>query len=203
MPDTAAKVVQTAVDGTGHASQPFRTTVDRVYAHYSAAIEGLPHRTLVDASRRAWQAQRGDLFAFVRPLLTALAERGYITVLISGSPHEAVTEAAAGLGVTHSYGAKPSVVNGYCRGPLEQTPGYPEEKIRCLNHFARQTPLDLTRSLALGNSASDIGVLAAVGTPVAFEPDAELTAAARHHGWRRADRSTALRVCLKHADPAA
>ncbi|MET8981203.1 haloacid dehalogenase-like hydrolase [Streptomyces sp. NPDC004539] len=167
----SAEATLAAVDSLADRSVSFRTTVDEVYTPYTAAISGLPHRLLVQAAHDAWQAERHAVFPFVRPLLARLTRRGHLLVLISGSPHELVAEVAADLGIPHFYGARVAVDEGLCQDRLEQAPGHPGEKLRCLAH------------------------LAAVGRPVAFEPDQELLAAAQLHGWPHADRATALRVC--------
>lgn len=195
-PQGPAHAALAAIDGRAGTPVSFRTTVDEVYTGYTAAVAGLPHPMLVQAARRAWHAERHAVFDFVAPLLHELALRDHILVLISGSPHELIEEAADDLGIPHRFGARVAVAEGHCLARLERAPGYPGEKIRCLTELAAHLPIDLSRSIALGNSASDIEILTAVGAPVAFEPDQELSAAAQRHGWSIADRGTALELCL-------
>ncbi|WP_405657920.1 haloacid dehalogenase-like hydrolase [Streptomyces sp. NBC_01166] len=174
------------------AHTPAATTVDQVYASYTQAVAGMPHRQLREASRRAWDAQRGALFPYVPTLLRTLSTRGYTVVLLSGSPQEALDRVGGDLHVHHCYGAQIAVRDGRCQGYLTRAPGRQGEKLRILNHLAERLQLDLTQSLALGNSASDLSLLQAVGNPVAFEPDAALAAHARGAGWGRVTRDTAL-----------
>lgn len=190
-----AKAALDVIGSRSETSASFNTTTHQVYAHYSAAIQGLPHHALVDASQRAWAAQRNKLFGFVRPLLRELSTRGYVLALISGSPHEAVMTAAEDLGIPHFCGAQIAVTAGLCEGGLVRAPGLPGAKVRCLTELAKTQPLDLPASLALGNTASDIGLLEAVGYPFAFEPDEVLAAAAQRRGWTLTDRNTALGDC--------
>ncbi|WP_159011876.1 HAD family hydrolase [Streptomyces sp. NRRL F-5123] len=194
--DNAAGAALAAVADRGAVRKSFRDTVETVYAHYTAAIDGLPHQVLEEAARRAWQECRAGVFPFVRPVLSAAARRGYVTAVVSGSPEEAVAQAASDLGIAHAYGARAETAEGRCRARLLRAPGRPGQKIRCLHDLGVRQPLDPARSIALGNSMSDAGLLAVVGHPIAFEPDAELAALARCHGWPVVDRTTAERVCL-------
>lgn len=185
-----------AIEARGSGPTSFQATVEQVYTHYAAAVAGVPHETLKEASRRAWAVSRPELFNFVVPFLGELRRREYVTVLISGSPEEAVEVAAVDLGIEHYYGARVAVAAGRCLARLERTPGYPGEKIRCLQEMRERVALDLSRSLAIGDSASDIELLDAVGFPVAFEPDMEMAAVAWERGWPCADRETVLQVSL-------
>ncbi|WP_329028395.1 HAD family hydrolase [Streptomyces sp. NBC_00690] len=203
--DSAAGAALTAIgviEGRAEKSASFLTTVDEVYTNYTTMVAGLPHSMLVQAAGQAWQAERHAVFDFVPVLLADLTARGFVLALISGSPQEMVKEAGSALGISHCYGAQVTVVEGHCQGRLERAPGYPGEKTRCLADLAAQIPLDLPRSLTLGNSASDIEILNAVGHPVAFEPDQELSTAAQRHGWPSADRDTALRTCVNSIESA-
>ncbi|WP_328958005.1 HAD family hydrolase [Kitasatospora purpeofusca] len=192
----AALTAIDAIDGRADQSAAFLTTVDEVYVNYTATVTGLPHPMLIQAASRAWQAERHAVFDFVPVLLAELTARGFVLALISGSPQEVVEEAGSALGIPHCYGARVAVVDGHCQGRLERAPGYPGEKTRCLADLTAKVPIDLSRSVALGDSASDIEILNAVGHPVAFEPDQELSTAAHRYGWPTADRDTALRTCV-------
>ncbi|MEE1926860.1 haloacid dehalogenase-like hydrolase [Streptomyces sp. TRM 70351] len=180
----------------GSGPRLFQSTVEQVYTHYAAAVAGVPYEMLKAASRRAWAVSRPELFDFVVPFLEELRRRGYVAVLISGSPEEAVEVAAADLGIQYSYGARVAVAAGRCLARLERAPGYPGEKLRCLQVLRERVPLDLSRSLAIGDSASDIELLNVVGYPAAFEPDMEMATVARERGWPCVDRETVLQVSL-------
>ncbi|GJF23634.1 MULTISPECIES: haloacid dehalogenase-like hydrolase [Streptomyces] len=195
--DAAAEEALAAIAGRGGVEVPHHTTAQVVYANYAAAVEGMNHQVLQNAARLAWQSCRGGVFAFVRPLVAAAIENGYETVLISGSPAEVVEWAAADLGVAHCYGARARVVDGHCDGRLTRAPGLPGQKARCLAELGERVPLDLLRSVALGNGCSDDEVLAMVGHPIAFEPEPEFATVAIDRGWALADRTTALGACLE------
>jgi HAD superfamily hydrolase (TIGR01490 family) len=60
---------------------------------------------------------------------------------------------------------------------------YGADKARAIKRLADEEGIDLSRSYAYSDSASDLPMLRAVGHPVAVNPDKELLAEAREHGW--------------------
>ena len=60
---------------------------------------------------------------------------------------------------------------------------YAEEKVTAINEVAVRDGLDLDHCWAYSDSATDIPMLAAVGHPVAVNPDRELAKAAKERGW--------------------
>jgi HAD superfamily hydrolase (TIGR01490 family) len=60
---------------------------------------------------------------------------------------------------------------------------YGADKARAVRRLAEREKIDLSRSYAYSDSASDLPMLRAVGHPVAVNPDRELLAEAREQGW--------------------
>ena len=56
-------------------------------------------------------------------------------------------------------------------------------KMRALRHYAQAVGIDLANSFAYGDSINDAPVLAAVGRPVAINPDRRLGQIARARNW--------------------
>jgi HAD superfamily hydrolase (TIGR01490 family) len=61
---------------------------------------------------------------------------------------------------------------------------YGADKARAVRRLAEREGVDLSRSYAYSDSASDLPMLRAVGHPVAVNPDKELLAEARENGWQ-------------------
>ena len=61
---------------------------------------------------------------------------------------------------------------------------YGADKARAIKRLASSEGIDLSRSYAYSDSASDLPMLRAVGHPVAVNPDKELLAEARENGWQ-------------------
>jgi hypothetical protein len=70
--------------------------------------------------------------------------------------------------------------------------------------LADRIGIDLTRSFAYSDSATDIPMLEAVGNPVAVNPDRELRRHAEEHEWQVRDfrRPVRLRSRIRGAVPA-
>jgi len=71
------------------------------------------------------------------------------------------------------------VLTGRLTGPFNYGDGKP---IR-MRELAAAEGIDLARSWAYSDSASDLPMLRAVGHPVVVNPDAELARVAREEGW--------------------
>ncbi|MER8046944.1 haloacid dehalogenase-like hydrolase [Streptomyces sp. NPDC094032] len=173
----------------------FRDTTGPASSAYGRAMEGVRHTDAVRASHTAWRRVRDRLLDSTGPLLEHLRRTGHTPVLLSGSPQEMVDRLAGELGVTHRFGMRLThAADGtYTRG-FAALPAVPEVKSELLRGLAHGLGADLRTALAVGNSASDHALLAAVGHPVAFEPDDALRTLARARGWAVADRHTLVAV---------
>jgi HAD superfamily hydrolase (TIGR01490 family) len=60
---------------------------------------------------------------------------------------------------------------------------YGADKARAIKRLADREGIDLSQSYAYSDSASDLPMLRSVGHPVVVNPDKELLAEAREHGW--------------------
>ena len=103
--------------------------------------------------------------------------------LVSASPVEIVAPLADHLGVdgclatiaeVDADGRYTGRVERYCYGP---------EKVVAMLELAEREGIDLDDSWAYSDSATDMPMLAAVGHPVAVNPDRELLRTARERGW--------------------
>jgi HAD superfamily hydrolase (TIGR01490 family) len=117
--------------------------------------------------------------------LRAHAERGDRLVLLTGTPDFLAWPLARRVGV-------PRVVATVCAtdgsgrysAAAPRVHPYGEEKRVLAERLCAVHGTTLADCVAYANSASDLPLLRAVGTPVAVAPDAGLAAAARRSGWR-------------------
>lgn len=84
-----------------------------------------------------------------------------------------------GIGTTYEVGE-----DGLLTGELGGTFMYGEGKVEAMRRFAAEHEIDLETSYAYSDSISDLPMLRAVGNPVVVNPDEQLAATAREHGWR-------------------
>jgi HAD superfamily hydrolase (TIGR01490 family) len=112
-------------------------------------------------------------------------DAGRPTFIVSAAGDELVQLLArilymdGGIGTTYEVGE-----DGLFTGELGGTFMYGEGKVEAMRRFASEHNIDLARSYAYSDSASDVPMLRAVGNPVVVNPDEQLTRIAREQDWR-------------------
>jgi phosphatidylinositol alpha 1,6-mannosyltransferase len=107
---------------------------------------------------------------------------GDLVFLVSAAPEELVGELAALLHADGFAGTRAETAAGRYTGTLLRV-CHGEGKVRAVEELARSHAVDLGRSTAYSDSASDLGMLCLVGRPVCVNPDARLRAEARRRRW--------------------
>jgi len=109
---------------------------------------------------------------------------GHKVFIVSASPEEVVAPIAQLLGVDEAIATRAELdEHGRYSGRTERYV-YAEEKVVAMREVVERDGLDLDHCWAYSDSATDIPMLAAVGHPVAVNPDRELARAARGRGWQ-------------------
>jgi HAD superfamily hydrolase (TIGR01490 family) len=122
-----------------------------------------------------------EVHVFTRELLRASQELGYQQAMISGSPTEIVQAFAKSYGVSLYFGTEhPSEGRVYTGGKPKE---WVEDKGEAVRILADRHNLDLSRSFAIGDTTSDIGMFKEVGYPVCFNPTVGLLSVARANRW--------------------
>ena len=127
-----------------------------------ALLAGLPVSVLdeVRASIR--------LTAGARTLVRTLKRLGFTVAVVSGGFIEIVGPLAAELGIDHAHANRLDVKGGFLTGglvgPIVDRPG----KADALRRFAAAEHLPMSRTVAIGDGANDLDMLAAAGLGVAF-----------------------------------
>lgn len=139
-------------------------------------ISALVRETLAEVVDPIVYDEALDLIAMHR-------DAGRKVFIVSASPEEIVAPLAQYLGADEAIATRAVLddegrytgdVELYCYGP---------EKARILVELAERDGIDLAASYAYSDSATDEPMLAAVGHPVAVNPDRELARIARDRGW--------------------
>jgi HAD superfamily hydrolase (TIGR01490 family) len=169
-----------------------------IYAQFGASPEKLAKlRDSVLRLTRGWDHAvisaivRETLVEVVQPIVYDEAlelirkhqAEGRKVFLVSASPEEIVAPLARYLGVDEALATRAELdeqgrytgrTEVYCYGP---------EKPKIIAEVAERDGIDLSRSYAYSDSATDLPMLETVGTAVAVNPDRELARAARDRGW--------------------
>ncbi len=130
--------------------------------HRVAALEGLPV-TVLDAVRADVTMTPG-----ARTLCRTLRELGFSIALVSGGFAEVVEPLGREVGATYvranSLEVKDGLLTGRVTGPIVDRTG----KADALREFAERERLPLSRTVAIGDGANDLEMLAAAGLGIAF-----------------------------------
>jgi HAD superfamily hydrolase (TIGR01490 family) len=141
-----------------------------------------------EISRMAPEVLAGVLPRIYPEMLTevyAHQDAGRPTFIVSAAGDELVQMLArilymdGGIGTAYEVGE-----DGLFTGELGGTFMYGEGKVEAIRRYADEHDIDLARSYAYSDSASDLPMLRAVGNPVVVNPDEQLGRIARDEGWR-------------------
>jgi HAD superfamily hydrolase (TIGR01490 family) len=128
---------------------------------------------------------------------------GRAIYIVSSSPEEIVRPLARHFGVAGVIATRAEVgADGRYTGDLAFY-SYGESKAQAMRDIAERVGIDLEGSYAYSDSSTDIPMLAAVGNPVAVNPDRELRRHAEEQEWQVRDfrRPVRLRSRFGGASP--
>ncbi len=127
-----------------------------------ATLAGLPVEVLAQVGAEI------SLSPGAAELVTATQARNWPLALVSGGFHEIVDPIAAGLGITrvraNRLEAREGVLTGRVAGPIVDRAA----KATWLRTFAAEEGIDLIDTVAIGDGANDLDMLAAAGLGIAF-----------------------------------
>ncbi|MBK5248191.1 MAG: phosphoserine phosphatase SerB [Actinomycetales bacterium] len=103
-----------------------------------------------------------------RELLEALAERGWPVALVSGGFHEIVDPLAAPLGITRVRANRLQTADGVLTGVVDGPIVDRAAKATFLREFAAADGIDLADTVAIGDGANDLDMIAVAGLGIAF-----------------------------------
>jgi HAD superfamily hydrolase (TIGR01490 family) len=154
-------------------------------AEVTESLTGIKDR---DLQRMAPEVLAGVLPRIYPQMLEevhAHQDAGRPTFIVSAAADGMVRLLAEVLGMEGGVGTCYEVgEDGAYTGSLEGHFMYGEGKEKALERFAEEHGIDLSESWAYSDSASDLPMLRAVGSPVVVNPDAELAAVAAEEGWQ-------------------
>jgi HAD superfamily phosphoserine phosphatase-like hydrolase len=163
-----------------------------VYALCGEAIIGLTQEQVTQAAATAWEQNKHRVFPFVGELLSTLSQRGYTTVLMTGSPTEIVSQFTRTYAFDHVYAAGFQLQGGRYTGRLQFSPGGPGQKRGILQRLVKALDVDLNASLVIGDSENDFEMFDLVGLPIAMNPEGHLKLQFQSQGWKQAAPTTLL-----------
>ncbi|WP_427893866.1 phosphoserine phosphatase SerB [Kribbella sp. GL6] len=143
--------------------------------HRVAALEGLP----VSALDEVYAAI--ELAPGARTLVRTLKRLGYQFAIVSGGFSQITDQLAAELGIDYAKANELEIADGKLTGrvvgEIVDRPG----KATALREFAARSGTPLSQTVAIGDGANDLDMLAAAGLGVAFNAKPVVRAAADTH----------------------
>lgn len=127
-----------------------------------ATLAGLPESVLDDV-RRAVRFTPG-----AATLVRTVRRLGFTVAVVSGGFIEIVGPLAAELGIHHAHANALEIREGRLTGRVSGAVVDRAEKARALRRFADQEGLPLSRTVAVGDGANDLDMLAIAGLGIAF-----------------------------------
>lgn len=103
-----------------------------------------------------------------RTLVRTLKRLGYVTAVVSGGFVQVISPIAAQLGIDHVAANTLEVVDGRLTGRLVGPVIDRAGKAAALVRFAEEAGVPLARTIAVGDGANDLDMLAAAGLGIAF-----------------------------------
>jgi phosphoserine phosphatase len=140
-----------------------------------AALEGLPATALDEVYAEI------ELAPGARTLVRTLKRLGYQFAIVSGGFSQITDKLAAELGIDYAKANELEIVDGTLTGrvvgEIVDRPG----KATALRQFAQRSGTPLSQTVAIGDGANDLDMLAAAGLGVAFNAKPVVRAAADTH----------------------
>lgn len=179
--------------------------INKVVKIYVKFIAGKPLKRVHEIARQVVAYQKNRTYRFTRDLIKKLKSQNYFLVAISGSPIYIVREYARATGFHVWFGTEIEIKKGkFTKRVLNLDPAYKKKKVLLdfINRNLHQplqsaqsghppqdlgrgnTVIDWRKSIAVGDTETDISVLQMVGKPIVFNPNYQLAKVARSRGWR-------------------
>lgn len=148
------------------------------------SAEGWPVESVAIAADAAVDELLHEIPGFAPALLDEHRAAGRKLVLATTSPDAFVRPFAERLGFDHVVATRWQDDGIVYTGELEGEFLWGRAKRDAVRDLAEREGIDLKKSYGYSDSAYDVPLLKAVGTPVAVNPDPQLTAIAAINGWQ-------------------
>ena len=137
-----------------------------------ALLKGLPASVLEDVQSEI------TLTPGARTLVRTLKKLGHHIALVSGGFEPVITHLATELGIDHIRANNLEVVDGKLTGALIGPVIDRAGKATALRNFAAEHNIDLDQTIAIGDGANDLDMIAIAGMGIAFNAKPAVKAAA-------------------------
>lgn len=139
-----------------------------------ALLKGLPESVIADVQSEIL------LTDGAADLVATLHERGHCVALVSGGFIDILQPLVDRLQIKHYKANKLGIVDGYITGKVEGEIIDRAAKATALREFAAQCNIELINTVAIGDGANDLDMMALAGISIAFNAKPVVAASADH-----------------------
>ena len=161
----------------------YRETAERVPALFAESLRGVEVE-LIESHAEAFMRSHVSktLFWYSQMLVDAMRATVDMVIALSGSPIESIRR-LHGLGFHSEYGSIFEKEEGIYTGRVESNLILGEAKAEAARRIAVEHGVDLSRSVAFGDSDQDAETLGLVGLPIALNPSPRMKSICGERGW--------------------
>lgn len=162
----------------------YEAYVKKAVEVFGKQVKGVRYEDVANAAGEVVEAKKDRVYRYTRDLIKDLKKKGYFLLAISHSPKFIADGFGYEAGFDKVYGFF------YETGALGRFTGTIEDeelirnKAAVLQRAVRKEGLTLEGSIGVGDTESDITMLEAVETPIAFNPNRKLYDHAKRRGWK-------------------
>jgi HAD superfamily hydrolase (TIGR01490 family) len=158
--------------------------IQKVIAIHLKYIAGKSVVEVQSSAEQTIQSLRNRVYRYTRDLIKHLHKQNYHLVTISGSPTYIVSKFAKIMKFKAQFGSEYEVKNGIFTGKVLNLETFYKKAFVLQNYLEKnKLQVDFKNSIAVGDTESDIPMLAAVGKSIAFNPNSRLAHHAKKKGW--------------------
>ncbi len=152
---------------------------------YQKNIIGCSAEKVNEAIAYLLEQQRDHLYRYTRTLIKNCKQQGYFLFAVSGSPTDIVEPFSDYLGFHGSCGREYEVIKDRYTGKVSNDIEMNLNKDKLVKKYLSDHGLtaDFTKSLAIGDTETEIPLLKLVGKPIPFNPNKQLASYAKKQGW--------------------
>lgn len=167
-----------------HREASYDNYIRQVVQTFLRYIPGCEYDLALEAAEEVVAGQGGRVYRYTRNLINQLAKDHFL-LAISGSPSFVVSIFARKMGFDASFGQEFEVSNNRFTGKDPGRDTINNKELVAKSYIdSLNTPIDLSQSLAIGDSMADYSILNIVGNPIAFNPEKQLAETALDKGWK-------------------
>ena len=162
----------------------YESYIAKVVQVFATQVKGAPYEEVKNIAGEVIEEKRDRVYRYTRDLIKDLKKKGYFLLAVSHSPKFIVDGFGYEAGFDKVYGTFYATgASGNFTGEIEDKELI-ANKAAILTRAVRKEELMLEGSVAVGDTESDIGMLEAVGRPIAFNPNQALYTHAKRRGWK-------------------